>query len=126
MYCRPLPDSVSPQVRPKTTQVKKTLLTKQQLSRNLGVHVCVRAAVSLGGFFSLESSLVLLEEILSLDSYPTPTEQVGAGLGDRHSLAASTPQANGGPVGSWMCTLVTAHGAPIGLGSGRSERMPIT
>jgi hypothetical protein len=36
-------------------------------------------------------------------SYPTPTEQVGAGMGDRHSLAASTPQANGGPVGSYKC-----------------------
>ena len=65
----------------------------------LGVHVCVRAAVSLGGFFSLESSLVLLEEVLSLE---------------------------GGGSTSRMCTLVTAHGAPIGLGSGRSERMPIT
>ncbi|KAJ5542568.1 hypothetical protein N7461_008571 [Penicillium sp. DV-2018c] len=36
-------------------------------------------------------------------SYPTPTEQVGAGIGDRHPLAASTPQANGGPVGSYKC-----------------------
>lgn len=51
------------------------------------------------GAFSLESSLVLLEEILSLE---------------------------GGGSTSRMCTLVTAHGAPIGLGSGRSERMPIT
>ncbi|KZN90188.1 Krueppel-like factor [Penicillium chrysogenum] len=47
------------------------------------------------------------------NSYPTPTEQVGAGLGDRHSLAASTPQANGGPVGSYKCTHPGCTAAPF-------------
>ncbi|KAJ5207420.1 hypothetical protein N7491_001949 [Penicillium cf. griseofulvum] len=46
-------------------------------------------------------------------SYPTPTEQVGAGIGDRHSLAASTPQANGGPVGSYKCTHAGCTAAPF-------------
>ncbi|CAG8890164.1 unnamed protein product [Penicillium egyptiacum] len=46
-------------------------------------------------------------------SYPTPTEQVGAGMGDRHSLAASTPQANGGPMGSYKCTHPGCTAAPF-------------
>lgn len=45
-------------------------------------------------------------------SYPTPTEQVGAGMGDRHSLSASTPQANG-PVGSYKCTHPGCTAAPF-------------
>ncbi|CAI7595182.1 unnamed protein product [Penicillium glandicola] len=47
------------------------------------------------------------------NSYPTPTEQVGASMGDRHSLAASTPQANGGPVGSYKCTHPGCTAAPF-------------
>ncbi|KAJ5400159.1 hypothetical protein N7465_010648 [Penicillium sp. CMV-2018d] len=46
-------------------------------------------------------------------SYPTPTEQVGVGMGDRHPLAASTPQANGGPVGSYKCTHPGCTAAPF-------------
>ncbi|QQK40241.1 Zinc finger, C2H2-like [Penicillium digitatum] len=46
-------------------------------------------------------------------SYPTPTEQVGVGMGDRHLLAASTPQANGGPVGSYKCTHPGCTAAPF-------------
>ncbi|KAK4861206.1 hypothetical protein LT330_004122 [Penicillium expansum] len=46
-------------------------------------------------------------------SYPTPTEQVGVGMGDRHSLAASTPQANGGPVGIYKCTHHGCTAAPF-------------
>ncbi|KGO76244.1 hypothetical protein PITC_036700 [Penicillium italicum] len=46
-------------------------------------------------------------------SYPTPTEQVGVGMDDRHSLAASTPQANGGPVGSYKCTHHGCTAAPF-------------
>ncbi|KAJ5824644.1 hypothetical protein N7447_006984 [Penicillium robsamsonii] len=45
-------------------------------------------------------------------SYPTPTEHVGAGMGDRHSVAAST-QANGGPVGSYKCTHTGCTAAPF-------------
>ncbi|KAI2715212.1 transcriptional regulator family: C2H2 zinc finger [Penicillium roqueforti] len=45
-------------------------------------------------------------------SYPTPTEQVGASMGDRHSLAASTPQANG-PLGSYRCTHSGCTAAPF-------------
>ncbi|KAJ5787951.1 hypothetical protein N7457_002941 [Penicillium paradoxum] len=46
-------------------------------------------------------------------SYPTPTEHVGAGMSDRHSLAASTPQANGGPVGSYKCAHPGCTAAPF-------------
>ncbi|KAJ5170888.1 uncharacterized protein N7500_003671 [Penicillium coprophilum] len=46
-------------------------------------------------------------------NYPTPTEQVGTGMGDRHSLAVSTPQANGGPVGSFKCTHSGCTAAPF-------------
>lgn len=46
-------------------------------------------------------------------SYPTPTEQVGVCMGDRHPLAVSTPQANGGPVGSYKCTHPGCTAAPF-------------
>ncbi|KAJ5308654.1 hypothetical protein N7508_004033 [Penicillium antarcticum] len=46
-------------------------------------------------------------------SYPTPTEQVGTGMSDRVSLAASTPQANGGPTGSYKCTHPGCTAAPF-------------
>ncbi|CAG7985007.1 unnamed protein product [Penicillium salamii] len=42
-------------------------------------------------------------------SYPTPTEQVGVGMGDRVSLA--TP--NGGSVGSYKCTHLGCTAAPF-------------
>ncbi|KAJ5617238.1 hypothetical protein N7537_002352 [Penicillium hordei] len=47
------------------------------------------------------------------NSYPTPTEQVGVGMGDQHPLAASTPQPNGGPVGSYKCTHPGCTAAPF-------------
>lgn len=59
----------------------------------------MRATISLGGGFTRVVFLVLLEEILSLE---------------------------GRSSASRMCTLVTTHGTPIGLGSGYSERMSIT
>jgi hypothetical protein len=43
----------------------------------------VRAAVSLGGFFSLESSLVLLEEILSLEGGGSTSRSYAHGTGWR-------------------------------------------
>jgi hypothetical protein len=46
-------------------------------------------------------------------SYPTPTEQVGTGMSDRVSLAASTSQANGGPTGSYKCTHPGCTAAPF-------------
>jgi hypothetical protein len=42
-------------------------------------------------------------------NYPTPTEQVGAGM-DRVSLA---PPQNGGPVGSYKCTHPGCTAAPF-------------
>lgn len=47
------------------------------------------------------------------NSYPTPTEQVSAGMGDRHPLAVSTPQTNGGPVGSYKCAHPGCTAAPF-------------
>ncbi|KAK9857315.1 hypothetical protein MYU51_020631 [Penicillium brevicompactum] len=43
-------------------------------------------------------------------SYPTPTEQVGVGMGDRMSLVT---QPNGGPVGSYKCTHPGCTAAPF-------------
>lgn len=43
-------------------------------------------------------------------NYPTPTEQVGIGMGDRMSFAT---QPNGGPVGSYKCTHPGCTAAPF-------------